>query len=194
MSVRLAVSTLAVPIGLISLAACGDHSEAETPLYAAPTVNTDDLCLDIGELPVVTDTSARRWTILDSAPDESTSRFANAKRCRLDGTTPSGNFTITAEITNYGARSEAQAMKNASEKPAELCDSDIGGDVKDGICTLDYSEFTDAPRVTRYKYLPGTSTVIEASVSSIRKEDVTAVTETADVLLEVLTQVAKRDG
>lgn len=194
MYVRRLAATLSVPITLVGLAACGNDSEGKTPLYAAPAVNTDDLCLDIGELAVIADTSEQRWTILDSAPDESASRFANTKACQLDGTTPNGNFTISAEITSYGARSSAQAQKNASEKPAEMCASDIGGEVKDDVCTMDYSGFTDAPRVTKYQYLSGTSTVIEASVSSIRKEDLAAVTQTADELLGVLSQVAERDS
>lgn len=178
---------------LVSLSACGNDSQTKVPLHAAPAVHTDDLCAELDGVSTLASTSKQRWTIADSTADGSSNRFENVKECDITGTTPASSFTISARITSYGAHSAEAAEANASDKPGEMCASDDGGDVTDGICHLDYSRYSSAPHVSAYQHVPGTSTVLQASVASPSEAEDARVTRTADEVLEVLERVATRE-
>jgi hypothetical protein len=174
-----------------SLTACGNDSEEEVPLYAAPALYTDDLCGEISGVSALASTTDKRWVLGDRTAGESSTRFENVKQCDIKGRTPTSSFTIHAEVASYGARSAEIAERNASELPEEACNNEISGDMVDGVCHMN-SDVESGPYVTLRQHVVGTSIVVETSVTSPNEADLAAVTNTADEVLQMLNSIAER--
>lgn len=187
----LTASGLSVGLMLsVGLGGCGaEKTNAEA--YAAPTLDVDDLCQEIDDIEVFTRTTDSRWIIGSSTPSATPDRLVNRLECHVEGDTPNGSFTLRVQVTGYGGKSRSIAKEIAKKKPAELCDREKESSKVQDSCRVHFSEYLSTPRVQSVDVVPGSSIVVDVTVSATAEADRQEVEGLGDKVIDKIATMAK---
>lgn len=180
-------------IGLMCSVALGGCSaeNANSEAYAAPKFDVADLCQEIDDIEVFARTSNERWIIGSSTPSSSPDRLINRIECNVEGDTPNGSFSLRVRATSYGGESRPIAKEIAKKKPAELCDREQESSMVEDVCRVRFSEYLSTPRVQSMRVVPGSSIVVEVTVSSTAEADRREVEGLGDKVIDRVATVTK---
>lgn len=164
--------------------------DPNVPAYSAPTFASEDLCQDIDGIQAFSDTTVKGWKILSSTPGSTPDEIINRIECQIEGSSASGDISITADVKSYGGSSKSVAEDIASRKPVSLCESEKESRLDGDLCRVDFAEYISTPRVQVMKHISDSSIVVSVTVSSTSKDDLQRVETSADELINALGAVA----
>lgn len=164
--------------------------DQDVPAYSAPTFASEDLCQDIDGIQAFSDTTNNGWKILSSTPRSTPDQIINHMECQIEGSSASGDISITADVKSYGGSSKGVAEDIASRKPVSLCESEKESELDGGLCRLHFAEYLSSPRVQLLKRISDSSIVVGVTVSSTSEADLQRVENSADELINALGAIA----